>query len=294
MAHTDNVVGFWDLDSDSADDSGNGNAGSDTSMSYNGTSAAFSGSSYITLPDNLVTTQGTLALWMNATSGASDYRNAASIGHGPGDANANNQLLQVAYAEPESLVYSTYGQASKSYGSFNQFDHFVVTNDGTTIKIYANGSIGTNGGYLLAPATFFRATIGQGRGGWSNFYGSIRCTAIYSDVKDATWVTDDYNAGTPKKWADWAGGGGTDYVLTADYGSISLAGQSAAFPLTRQLAAANGSIALTGQAAAFPITRRLAADYGSLALSGRNANLVYSGAVAADTNNTKINTGMGI
>ncbi len=210
MAHTDNVVGFWDLDSDSADDSGNGNAGTDTGMSYDGTSASFSGSEYITLPDNLVTTQGTLALWFNAGTGSS-YQNVASIG----PSGANSQLLQIAYGEPETAVFNAYGVAFVSYSSFNQFDHFVATNDGSTMKIYYNGSIGTNGAYVSAGT--YHGTIGQGVGGWSGFHGKVRCVAIYSDVKDATWAAADYNSGTPKKWADWAGGGGGGGVFNPYY-----------------------------------------------------------------------------
>lgn len=66
---------------------------------------------------------------------------------------------------------------------------------------------------------------------------------------------------------------GTAYVLTADVGLFSLAGQDAALPVERRLTGDFGAFSFTGQDAALPVERRLTGDVGLFALAGQDAAL---------------------
>ncbi len=211
MAHTDNVVGFWDLDNDSTDDSGNGKNGTDTSMSYDGTYGVFSGSAYVTLPTSLLSSNvATISCWFNAST-ISNYRALYAIYTG------NSDAFEVfipygagggADANGWAGAYNTAALHGIFSGvSASTLYHLVVASDGSTTRVYLNGSLLASGATSFS--TFTPACIIGNRGGLI-FAGSIRCFALYSDDKHAVtnWVTDDYNSGTAKKWADWAGGGG--------------------------------------------------------------------------------------
>ncbi len=222
MAHTDNVVGFWDLDSDSNDDSGNGNNGTDTSMSYDGTYGVFSGSGYITLPSNMLSSHvGTWSWWGFITSGGSGYFCGVNMGNGSG-----NSTFGILPTNSEQRFYISYPNGyltgAGAYPAYTTLYHVVATNDGSTTKIYVNGTIGTNGTDALPD---YNASIGKAFGGFANMLGSIRCVALYSVAKDQTWVTADYNSGTPQKWADWNAGGGAAMAAGQYYSLHAMTGR---------------------------------------------------------------------
>ncbi|MCA9366854.1 hypothetical protein KC887_01150 [Candidatus Kaiserbacteria bacterium] len=72
------------------------------------------------------------------------------------------------------------------------------------------------------------------------------------------------------------------YTLTADAGSFTVSGQTAALLATRNLSAAAGGYTLTGQAAALLTSRMLTAAAGSYSLSGNDAGLLTSRLLTAN------------
>jgi len=93
-------------------------------------------------------------------------------------------------------------------------------------------------------------------------------TCVMDDVETAgCWVT---------YLAIGAEAAGATYTLTADQGSLSLAGQAAAVLAARLLAADAGALSLSGQSASTLASRLLTAAQGTLTLSGQSASLLAS------------------
>jgi len=142
------------------------------------------------------------------------------------------------------------------------------------------------------------------------FAGLIDEARIASAARDDDYITTDYNcqsdpASFYSTGPEQAAAGGATYTLTADAGSLELAGQDAgltaarvltadagAFELTGYdaglyrgytLAADAGSAELTGQDASLLVSRQLTADTGSLELTGHDAGLIASRLLSADT-----------
>jgi hypothetical protein len=72
------------------------------------------------------------------------------------------------------------------------------------------------------------------------------------------------------------------YVLVADAGVFSLAGQDVALLLARRLVAEPGVFSLAGQDAALLLARRLVAEAGVFSLSGQDAALLLARRLVAD------------
>src|SRR6185436_3995936 len=83
MAHTDNAIGFWDLDNDADDDSGNGNNGTaGAGITFDTTKAVFDGTGNIALPDNMISSN--VATWSGwgvfSSVGGAYYQGLFAIG----------------------------------------------------------------------------------------------------------------------------------------------------------------------------------------------------------------------
>ncbi len=221
MAHTDNVIGFWDLDSDSADDSGNGHAGTDTSISYNGTYASFGGSSYIDLGNSSAldpTGNRTISLWFNTTNISARQmlfsRDDNTLGRSfflainNGGSPLQNYFIDI-------LGTSSDAQQAQTIVS-GTFMHVVAVYDQVRTYIYANTVLANGSTRSGTTSSSTGSTIIGGRtysGFEDRLTGAVRCVALYSEAKDSTWVAADYNSGTPQKWADWNPGGGGGSVF---------------------------------------------------------------------------------
>jgi hypothetical protein len=202
MAHTDNIIAFWDLDNDSTDDSGNGHTGTDTAISYDGTKATFNGStSKVALTTIDVATVHTISLWGRMSSVASSYFicGPSNAGYTPGY--GSNSL---AYNDAADSV-------SVSWTGDTSLHNFVVTRNGSAVKFFVDGSqVGTTQ-TIANPTTHTNIGFlgGLYPAGIAVLNGTMQSVSIYSDDKSGVtgWVTAEYNSGTPKKWADWQGGG---------------------------------------------------------------------------------------
>jgi hypothetical protein len=209
VGHTDNAIAFYDLDSDANDDSGNGKNGTNhNGVTFDGTRATFDSDAYITLPTNLFSSNvGTVSAWVSA--GAVDnYYTIFSIETSTTDA---MELIVEAADQAGGLLggaYFTRAKANSVVMVAGVLTHVAVVSDGVSTKLYVNGvHTGVDGTPLFS--TFSAAGAIGARADGSLSFGSgggtstIRSVAVYSDAKDPTWMTEEFNSGTPQKWADW-------------------------------------------------------------------------------------------
>ena len=215
MAHTDNVIGFWDLDNDANDDSGSGvNLTDHGTVTYDGTSASFNGTSqYLTSASSLLNGKATctIALWSNASSVNSS---TGCISEGiPG---SGGSLFWETGATRLFFWGASGNQDNAPTAQATGLHHYVIVRTATSVKVYKDGSLldnfsNSSVGNITdqnsgsSPFNVGRSASGTGAG-TLYFAGTLQSVAVYSDAKDATWDSDDYNSGTPKKWADWQGG----------------------------------------------------------------------------------------
>ncbi len=196
------------MDSDANDDSGHGKNGTNVNgVTFDGSKATFDSDAYITLPTNLFASNVcTLSAWVS-----------------PGAINNFYGIFSITTSGSDGMelfVDATSGNGGLFAGAFTTrattaaalsvgvLAHLVVVSDGSAVKIYVNGShVGADG--TTAFSTFSAAAAIGARTDGSLSFGSgggtstMRSVAIYSDAKDQTWITEEYNSGTPQKWADW-------------------------------------------------------------------------------------------
>ncbi len=213
MAHTDNNLFFCDLDNDLTDDSGNGVTFTDHgTVTYNGTAASFNGTNQWLSCANQLNGRATctIAFWSN-WAGSGDR---APLGEGiPG---SSGDLFWEN--TPRLFFWGAGGNQDNTPTQIASGLHsYVLVRTATTVKVYKDGSLSDNFSNASvgniadvnsgsSPFNIGRSPSGSGAG-TLYFNGTFQDFAVYSDAKDATWASDEYNAGTPKKWADWAGGG---------------------------------------------------------------------------------------
>lgn len=224
MAHTDNVWAFYDLASNSTDQSGGGNSGTDTSVTYDGTKATFDGSSSrIIVPtgQSSFTDKCTIAAWVECSAAGSFPMIFSQCNQGGGgDGNEGCELR--LFASDGTPNYNSdnvnNGRPQITSGGSSIVSagliHLVGTYSGTSGNqiLYQNGSSvasqsGLSGNIEFGSSSGNHWAIGDRSATGFKFTGTIRSLAIYIDEKDSTWVTADYNSGTPKKWADWNASG---------------------------------------------------------------------------------------
>lgn len=196
-----NTLGFWDLDTDSNDRSGNGYNGTDAGVTYDSTSAFFGGAQQIATGLTLQLDHFTCSAWFNAVGGGFEaaYERIA-------DKNFTNGF----WLGRESLNSDSFGggvrEGSPPYGVYGtavdgSWHHIVVVRYGIVRSLYIDGSLITT---TVIDATITDATefcIGNTITNDSAFTGNIRCVGLFNEAKDADWVTSVYNGGTPLKWA---------------------------------------------------------------------------------------------
>jgi Concanavalin A-like lectin/glucanases superfamily len=208
MAHTDNNVGFWDLDSDANDDSGNGNNGTASGASFDGKATFNSTTDYITIPDASglkINTTFTLAFWANLLSTSvygwiiSKFDSGADVGRG---VRTEGGSVLCATEQNANFLVPTYTSGLR---------HHCIISSGGGSTYYIDGSSSATGSSLThwfnsdGELRFGSPTSAQFNSSNGSIGGTLQSVAFYTDAKDGTWLTADYNGGTPKKWADWAG-----------------------------------------------------------------------------------------
>ncbi len=215
MSIIDNITAAIGLANDGHDSSGSThgftNIGTTT---FNGTSAAFNGSSQaIEYPTfaTLFGSTGTLSFWTKATNAFNSSTIESPFGSWDGSTKQfvflhysdNNMYFGWNYTGTDKRVVVA---ASSGNWSTSVFNHYMFTwVNGGNSKLYVNGSqvgstmSGTVAGDTGAPfsigATGRPASIHQ-----DYFTGSIQKFLIYSDEKSSGDATTLYNSGTPLTW----------------------------------------------------------------------------------------------
>jgi hypothetical protein len=167
------------------------------------TCAKFPGSAYVTVASGAtVSTAVTLECWIKSSGTISAYNRFLDNGYPIND----HKGIEVMVAPPAdgSMGYVNLGLGTSYTGTnfgtgvfvTNTWYYLVVTYDGTTLKIYLNGSLNTSmtqTGCNVANVTNFH--IASDSSGSQDFAGWLDEVAVYSYALSSSQVTTHYNAG---------------------------------------------------------------------------------------------------
>jgi hypothetical protein len=152
------------------------------------------GSSEIQLDSNL-----TVSTWIYPTAFNSDIRGIISWGQA---STGKGRGLMLNVARPAWIGYGGGANiTSTTTLSTNTWYHLAATYDGTTVKIYLNGSLDTTGTPSLSSFTYTATYIGELY--WSqatasrHFEGYIDEVSLFNTALDSANIQAMYNAGSP-------------------------------------------------------------------------------------------------
>jgi len=166
------------------------------SLSLDGTddSASVTGSSEIQLDSNL-----TVSTWIYPTAFNSTIRGIISWGQ---NSVGKGRGLMLDVARPAWVGYGAGANiTSTTTLSTNTWYHLAATYDGTTVKIYLNGSLDTTGTPSLSSFTYTATYIGELF--WSqttaarHFEGYIDEVSLFNSALDSANIQAIYNGGSP-------------------------------------------------------------------------------------------------
>jgi len=215
----DGLMGWWPLNGDTSDASGNGHPGilslsapTPTTGQGNVANTAYSfdgsvGDAYIDTGDKFTTSQFTASIWAYpiATSNGTPF---ATIMSNTRDCCNTNSGFQIQYNKTSpyqlsSLLWAggTSPVASLNYAAGiaqNTWSHIALTYDGTSLTMYKNGaSIGTTtySSTLATPSyNVFLGRMGEIPYGYT-FGGKLDDARIYNRALSSTEITALYGAG---------------------------------------------------------------------------------------------------
>lgn len=170
---------------------------------------------------------------------------------------------RVYFTRFKNSVGST-GAYGDSTTSTSVFTHIVGTYDGTTLKVYINGSLQANtvtdSGTGSSGSSFIN--IGN-RNTVAFFSGMVDEAGMWSRALSSTEVTELYNGGAGIQYPFV-----TNYPITADVGTFALTGIANNLLFGRKLVADVGTFLLTGIDVAFNKGYGMIASVGSFILTG--------------------------
>jgi len=206
MALTDNIIGYWKMEGDSTDATGNGNNGTDTTITYStgngkiGQGAGFNGtSSKISLGTGLSVAGSafTIAGWVYVTADLGTFQNVFSK-------RAAGGTQYQMHIDPSGYMgffngSSTY-ESSASAVATGQWVHIALTlsaaSSGQLIH-YVNGSavITTNSVNLGSGSATTAVYMGNRYDGNEGFASNIDEFGIWSRALSGAEITSLYNSG---------------------------------------------------------------------------------------------------
>lgn len=245
MSLTAKVTGYWGLNGNANDTVGS-NHGSATNVSYPipgflGTRYAQFSNGFINLSSPIIGTGSwSVFLWVRLTGGGI----ANLIGFGSENISQNLMLS----ADPAGQVTMEFWGGTQAISGATISDgewHLVgVVYDSVlgSASLYIDNNLDTSIDVILdiGPDYFF---MGKTFGGSSNLTGDIDDVSFFSDVLDATELSDLWNggAGDAHPWGN--------APLSAEVGTFTLIGRAASTNKGFRLTAAQASFTLTGNAA---------------------------------------------
>ena len=229
-------MGWWRMDNDWTDSSGNANTGTATGATFSSSSkigpycGVFNGTNnYVSVTSNPAlncSTGGTISAWVKipSTWTGSTYSNMVSKGANAGWDTDGWALY--AFSSNVIGVGMRNGGTSFSRSFTNsikdQWTHIVGTWDGTTVKVYQDGVLKTFTSQTISPPTTSTSlTIGKD-GGSQYFGGQIDDVRIYNYARTAEQIYNDYKTthGTlvgDAKFVDGKIGKALQFDGTGDY-----------------------------------------------------------------------------
>ena len=209
------LVGYWQLDGSSIDNSGNGNNGTDTAVSYSpaysrfngGQGASFNGSnSYISTSFPGISNTNTVILWVNP--GISQQLNGTrilKIGSG-----ANFEIACLNTTDPHGFYIGYYNgssttlsaQTSNIYPSNNWYCVIYYFNN-TTCGIYVNGVLAVTGTGTSSSIGATTLYIGSNLGTAWFYNGLIDEMAVFNRVLSPAEISQYYQWATSAQKKSW-------------------------------------------------------------------------------------------
>jgi len=205
-ALTDNLMGYWDLDTDSTDSTAGAHDGTDTSVSYSSTGAVISGAvqcggnpARVIIADH-ADFNGTTAITMNGWVTFSNTT-GQQIMFAKADS-ALNAYMYMAKSATHHLSASVDTDVHNTVGTATLTDSvlymWTVTYDGTTLKLYLNGASDATDITYSAALTPGTGGLGICRlGDYSTQYliGAVDEVGFWSRALTDAEITSLYNAG---------------------------------------------------------------------------------------------------
>jgi hypothetical protein len=294
MALSDNLIHYWKLDGNSNDAVGSTN-GSDTGITYSsgngkivqGAGFARGSSSKISFgtgSDLQLQAPFSIQLWYKPGNGSSVVANVMVSGNNTGGNGIQLVNYNGAFGVNGMTFYEYYS------GSFHGIDtdglltdgtwyHVVVTDDGTTVKQYINGSVqsATMASGTIDYTSFVGFLLGRTGSGADGLTGAIDEVGVWTRALSGSEVTQLYNGGAGSAYPYV-----NAYTLTAATGSYTLTGQAANLLKGFRLAAGTGTFTLTGIAATLRRGFGIVAETGTFILTGNPASLLAARKLVAE------------
>lgn len=191
-------VALYQLNGDATDESGNYN-GTASNVTYStgvfGSCGVFNGiSSYVTNATNLMNTIFSVGLWAKGD----DTSRIIAISNSNSGANASVNYFGFVGGKIEvnlgngSTNQKDNTSISTSFSS-TTFKHYVLTVDGSNIKVYEDSSLIGTIPQTVAATTGTAFYMGAWGSSFSFFDGSIDQVRIFNKALDSTEVTQIYN-----------------------------------------------------------------------------------------------------
>ncbi len=236
------LVGYWQLQGNSWDNSGNGNNGTDTSVAYNQPgfrdgvgSAYFNGSSSnFTLPGSsiLQPSQFTLLAWVSPNNGGLLFSNMVDASGG-GGSNYRGFWFQPSKSASSTLVigsqiFNGTSAASIAYyidtgipvdGTYKTIHLCGMTYNGSVVKLYVDGKyLGTStSGSLVYNSTFYPTVCAERRYNPSIYSNYLNCVlselALFSRPFDTSEISQYYQWATSSPKKSWSFGSSLQLFL---------------------------------------------------------------------------------
>ena len=273
------LVGYWQLNGSSIDNSGNGNNGTDHSVIYspqngrlnNGADIVHANAAYISSSGNASIPTGaaarTFGIWFKTT--VPSGTNQSIFGSGTSASNEQFVLYMVSGKDYFS------GYAADIQGNIvindGEWHLFIVTYDGSNARLYVDGKYdATYTGTLATTGTSIYIGCGPGLTG-DSFTGSLWEPFILNRVMSPSQISQYYAWATrkPQNWMQKAiASTGISYVITAAQGAYTYTGFAVSFIKNLGIALAQGAYTYTGVAVSFIRTRVMAIVTGLYSLTG--------------------------
>lgn len=182
------AVGIWHFNGNSTDSSGNGNNGTDTSITYSlangkfGQGAGFGGTSHIVLGAIGTLTTYTVVGWAKMTTNPVTQRCI------------HDQYIAINSSKLLGILNGAGYTTGATVWQTDVWYHFAIVRSGATAYIYLNGSLDGTGGVTtsLASSQWLGGRADVGDNANYSWLGAIDEYAIFNVAKDANWVRKQY------------------------------------------------------------------------------------------------------